>query len=138
YVSSRDSDSVLRFDGKTGTFRDAFIPSGSGGLNRPPYLFFTHTDPTTLAYVPPQSSRFLITAPSTVVAGTPIDITVTALAGTGNIDATYQGTVTFSTTDPDSGVVLPADYTFTTGDGSDNGMHAFPAGVTLVTLGDQT
>jgi hypothetical protein len=45
--------------------------------------------------------------------------------------------VTFSTTDLDSGVVLPADYTLTTGDGGDNGVHTFPGGVTLVTAGDQ-
>jgi len=42
------------------------------------------------------------------------------------------------TTDTDAGVVLPASYPFTTGDGADNGVHAFPGGVTLVTLGDQT
>jgi adhesin/invasin len=46
--------------------------------------------------------------------------------------------VTFSTNDSDSGVVLPADYTFTTGDGGDKGVHTFVGGVTLVTLGDQT
>jgi hypothetical protein len=46
--------------------------------------------------------------------------------------------VTFSTTDPDSGVVLPGDYTFTTGDGGNNGVHTFRGGVTLITVGDQT
>jgi hypothetical protein len=34
--------------------------------------------------------------------------------------------------------LLPADYTFTTGAGGDNGVHTFSGGVTLVTLGDQT
>jgi hypothetical protein len=34
--------------------------------------------------------------------------------------------------------VLPADYTFTTGEGGDNGAHTFPGGVMFVTLGDQT
>ncbi len=38
----------------------------------------------------------------------------------------------------DPGVVLPADYTFTTGVSSDNGVHTFAAGVTLITPGDQT
>jgi hypothetical protein len=65
-------------------------------------------------------------------------VTVTALDPSGNIDTSYQGTVTFSTTDADSGVVLPADYTFTTGDGGDNGVQSFPGGVTLITVGDQT
>jgi hypothetical protein len=81
---------------------------------------------------------FRITAAPTAVAGTPFDVTVTALEAYGKIDTTYQGTVTFTTTDPDSGVVLPADYTFTTGDGGDNGVHTFPGGVTLATVGDQT
>jgi hypothetical protein len=97
-------------------------------------LCFTNTDPTTLAYVPPRS-HFLITVAPTAVSGTPFDITLTALDLYGNLDTNYQGTVTFSTTDPDTGVVLPADYTFTTGD---NGVHTFSGGVTLVTVGDQT
>jgi sugar lactone lactonase YvrE len=82
-------------------------------------------------------NRFQITAASTAVSGTAFDLTVTALDLYGNLDTNYQGTVTFSTTDPDSGVVLPADYTFTTG-GGDNGVHTFSGGVTLVTVGDQT
>jgi hypothetical protein len=45
--------------------------------------------------------------------------------------------VTFSTTDPDSGVVLHANYTFTSGVGGDNGVHTFPGGVTLITAGSQ-
>jgi hypothetical protein len=83
-------------------------------------------------------NRFQITAASTAVSGTPFDLTVTALDLYGNLDTTYQGTVTFSTTDPDSGVVLPADYTFTTGVGGDNGVHTFSGGLTLVTVGAQT
>jgi hypothetical protein len=138
YICNNTSDNVLRFDGTTGAFIDAFIPPGSGGLGHPARLFFTNTDPTTLAYVPPSHSRFLITAAATAVSGTPFDVTVTALDPSGNIDPTYQGTVTFTTTDPDSGVVLPADYTFTTGVGGDNGVHTFPGGVTFVTVGDQT
>jgi sugar lactone lactonase YvrE len=82
--------------------------------------------------------RLQLTAASTAVAGVPFDITVTALDPSGNIDPMYQGTVTFSSTDSDSGVVLPADYTFTTGDGKDNGVHTFNSAVTLVTLGDRT
>jgi streptogramin lyase len=137
YVNSLNSNSVLRYDGTTGAFIDVFVTSGSGDLNHPAYLCFTNTDPTTLAYVPPRS-RFLITAASTAVAGMPFDVTVMALDPMGNVDANYQGMVTFSTTDPDSGVVLPADYTFTTGVGGDNGVHTFSGEVTLVTVGDQT
>jgi hypothetical protein len=87
---------------------------------------------------PAAAAGFLITAAPTAVSGTPFDLAVTALDAYGNIDINYQGTVIFSTTDPDTGVVLPAEYTFTTGDGGDNGVHNFPGGVILLTLGDQT
>jgi hypothetical protein len=50
----------------------------------------------------------------------------------------YTGTVTFTTSDPDPGVVLPADYTFTLDDG---GSHTFTdtglGETTLITPGDQ-
>src|SRR5262249_40747371 len=93
-------------------------------------------NPVGLAFSPFPTLRI---EPVTVaVSGTPFDITVTALDPSGNVDTSYQGTVTFSTTDPDSGVVLPGDYTFTTGTGGDNGVHTFSGGVTLGTVGDQT
>src|SRR5262249_44442767 len=97
---------------------------------------FRNTDPTTLTYV--AVSRFHITVAPLVVSVAPFDVTVTALDRNGNIDTNFQGTVTFSTTDPASRVGLTADYTFTTGDGGDNGVHVFPGGVTLLTVGDQT
>src|SRR5262249_33982806 len=56
----------------------------------------------------------------------------------GNTDTNYQGTITFTTSDTDPGVVLPAVYTFTVGDGRDNGVHTFADAVTLVTGGEQT
>src|SRR5207245_413267 len=89
-------------------------------------------------YVRTPANHLLITAAATAVSGTPFDVTVTALDPYGKIDANYQGTVTFSTTDPDPSVVLPADYTFTAGDSGDNGVHTFSGGFMLVTVGDQT
>jgi hypothetical protein len=80
---------------------------------------------------------YTVAAPASVPPETSFDITITARDPYGNIATNYQGTVTFSTSDPDSGVMLPADYTFTTGDGGDNGVHTFPGGVTLVTVGAQ-
>ena len=53
----------------------------------------------------------------------------------GNTAVNYQGTVTFSTSDTDAGVVLPADDTFTA---ADAGVHTFSGAVTLITPGDQT
>src|SRR5262249_16662276 len=119
----------------TGAFIDVFIAPRAGGLSVPHGLCFTNTDPTTHSYGRGAANHILITTSRTVIAGTPFDVTLTALDLYGNVDTTYQSTVTFSTTDPDSGVVLPAEYTFTTGD---NGVHTFPGGVTLVTVGDQT
>jgi hypothetical protein len=79
--------------------------------------------------------RFQVVAPTSVVANTSFDVTVTALDPYGNVDSNYQDTITFATTDPNPGVVLPAAYTFTF---SDAGVHTFWAGVILVTPGDQT
>ncbi len=39
-VSSRDSDQILRYDGTTGAFVDAFVAAGSGGLSAPAGLVF--------------------------------------------------------------------------------------------------
>jgi streptogramin lyase len=40
YVSSAGSDSILRYDGTSGAFIDAFVPKGSGGLKSPEVLIF--------------------------------------------------------------------------------------------------
>jgi hypothetical protein len=85
------------------------------------------------------ASAFMVTAPSTSVAGQAFDVTVTAVDPFGQVAVGYTGTVTFSTNDPDPGVVLPADYTFTLDDG---GTHTFTdtglGETTLITPGDQT
>jgi hypothetical protein len=138
YICSEQNNSVLRFAGTTGAFVDAFIASGAAGLRFPHGLCFTNTDPTTHSYGRGQANHFLITASSTAAAATPFDVALMAVDVYGNVDPTYQGTVTFSTTDPDSGVALPADYTFTAGVGGDNGVRTFPGGVTLITVGAET
>src|SRR5262249_26048612 len=80
-------------------------------------------------------SLVVVAASASVQPGAPFDITVTALDPFGNLDVNYQGTVTFSTSDSDPGVVMPADYAFTP---ADAGVHTFPGGVTVITPGDQT
>jgi hypothetical protein len=77
----------------------------------------------------------LLTAPATVPAGVPFDLTVMAVDPFGQAAVGYTGTVTFSSSDGDPAVVLPSDYTFTV---ADAGMVGFPGGVTLITEGDQT
>jgi hypothetical protein len=85
------------------------------------------------------ASSFVVTAPDTVQAGVPFDVTVTAVDIFGQVAVGYGGTVTFTTTDPDPGGVLPADYTFTADDG---GIHTFTdtglGETTLVTPSEQT
>jgi hypothetical protein len=87
-----------------------------------------------LDYIP--GLHFVITpSVSTTMAGSPFDLTLTALDQYNNVAVHYVGTVDFSSTDHGSGVVLPADYTFTA---ADVGVHAFVGAVTLVTAGSQT
>jgi protocatechuate 3,4-dioxygenase beta subunit len=81
------------------------------------------------------ATHFSINAPSTVTAGSPFSITVTALDQNGNPAPGYQGTVRFATTDSGAGAVLPPDYTFGATDG---GVHTFPSAVILVTGSFQT
>src|SRR5439155_19790807 len=52
-------------------------------------------------------------SPSSSTAGSAFSVTVTALDANNNADATYRGTVHFTTSDAGAGVILPADYAFT-------------------------
>ena len=85
------------------------------------------------------ATAFVLSAPAKVTVGLPFDLTVTAVDPFGQAAVGYIGTVTFTTSDPDPGVVLPADYTFTT---ANAGMHTFTdtglGETTLITRGQQT
>jgi hypothetical protein len=93
------------------------------------------TSSASIAVAAAPADHLLITAPQSAVSGAPFDVIVTALDPYGNVDANYSGTVTWASSDSDRGVMLPADYPF---QAADSGTHAFPSGVTLVTLGDQS
>ena len=69
--------------------------------------------------------------PSPIQAGVAGNFTVTALDAFGNIATGYGGTIHFTSSDGQA--VLPANYTFTAGDG---GVHTFSA--TLKTAGSQS
>jgi hypothetical protein len=78
---------------------------------------------------------FRVVAPASTTSGVAFDVTVIAVDPYGNTDMNYTGTIHFTTSDMDPGVVLPPDYTFQV---SDAGMVTFASGVTLITPGDQT
>ena len=81
---------------------------------------------------PAAASRLSISAPATATAGKPFSITVTAYDPYNNVATAYRGTVHFASTDRLA--ALPSNYTFTA---SDNGVHLFQNGVTMMTAGTQ-
>ncbi len=72
---------------------------------------------------------------TTPTAGTPFGLTVTAWDVYNHVATHYVGTITFTTSDRGTGVVLPANYTFTA---ADAGVHTFTNGVILVSAGSQS
>ena len=76
--------------------------------------------------------------PSPTAAGASEAFTVTVENNSGAVVTGYTGTIHFSSTDGQvtAGNGLPANYTFTTGSGADNGVHTFAA--TLKTVGAQS
>jgi hypothetical protein len=80
-------------------------------------------------------AHFVISTPSSSSAGSSFSMTVSAKNALGNTVTDYSGTVHITSTDSSGSVVLPANYTFVSGD---SGVHTFTNGVTLVTAGNQT
>jgi hypothetical protein len=81
------------------------------------------------------ATAFLVSAPEMVRSGVPFDVSVMAVDSFGQVAVGYTGYFTFSATDRDPGVILPADYPITLADG---GSVTVRSGVTLITPGDQT
>jgi photosystem II stability/assembly factor-like uncharacterized protein len=78
-------------------------------------------------------THFQVTASaSSVTAGAPFNLTVTALDPSNNVITNFSGTVHFTSSDTKAG--LPSDYTFTPGDA---GVHTF-LNVALKKAGSQT
>jgi hypothetical protein len=77
-------------------------------------------------------AHVIISGPSPAYVGEPFSLTVTAQNPIGTTNSVYRGTLHF--TSSDSRAVLPADYTFTTGDA---GTHVF-TGVAFNTPGTVT
>ena len=85
----------------------------------------------TLSCGTPGHAVLQVSAPSTVMAGAPFNVTVTAMYN-GKIDTAINGPIHFTTTD--AAAHLPTLYVFTA---ADSGTHTF-TDLTLVTPGNQT
>jgi hypothetical protein len=79
------------------------------------------------------ADHYSVDAPSSVAPGVAFGVTVTARDAFNNPVPGFTGRVHF--TSSDGSAVLPGDYIFTA---ADQGVHTFPNGVTLSTLGNQT
>jgi hypothetical protein len=87
-----------------------------------------------ITVAPTKANHLQVTAgPAT--AGSPFDVTVTALDPYNNVATSFLGTVHFSSNDSNKSVSLPADYPFVAGD---QGVHAFSTSATLFTAGTRT
>ena len=84
---------------------------------------------------PDVATHLVVSTGTSHVAGTAFSVTVTAKDANDNTATGYTDTVHFSSSDSGSGVSLPSDYTFLSGD---LGTHTFISGVTLVTTGSQS
>jgi len=138
HLTSTDGQAALGADSMlasgVGTFGVTLKTAGSQTVTATDTTVLTITGSQTVSVTADSLSKLGVTAPSSVVAGRPFSVTVTAQDAYGNTITGYAGTVHFTSSDLDPQVVLPADYMFT---GSDMGVHAFN-GVMLQTAGPQS
>jgi hypothetical protein len=95
----------------------------------------TITDSRSVQVNPAAPDHFRVMAPNSVTAGIRFDVIVVMQDAFNNTVTSYVGTVAFTSSDPDPGVRLPANYTFRV---SDRGVHFFTNETILITPGDQT
>jgi hypothetical protein len=102
------------------------------------WLSWTGTSATASATVTYGALDHFLLNPATGshTAGSAFSVALTAQDAANNTVANYTGTVHFTSSDTQA--VLPADYTFTTGTGADNGAHTFTGGVALRSAGSET
>ena len=81
---------------------------------------------------PAAASKFLISAPASVLSSVAFNLMITVQDAYGNVVTGYTGTIHFKSTD--GRATLPADYTFTA---ADKGVHTF-SGLILRRKGNQT
>jgi len=137
HFTSSDGQAALPADATltngTGTFSATLYTAGSQTVTATDTANSSLTATANVSVTPAAATTFVLSYPSTVTKDEPFDLTVTAYDAYGNVATGYTGTVTFSSSDQNPNVVLPADYTFTAADG---GTHTF-SGVSLHNQGQQ-
>jgi hypothetical protein len=119
-------------DAGSHAFSAALLTSGSQILSATDTVDSTiHCDAAIL--VTPAAPSFTLTTPSDANAGSPVNVGLVVQDVFGNAIPNYVGTVTFTSSDPGAGAVVPAPITFA---GSEGGVATAMA--TFVTLGAQT
>lgn len=137
YVASRFTDSILRYDGRTGSLIDTFVPSRAGDLNNPFFLTFgpdgqlyvSSTGNHSVLRFDGQSGAFLdaFVPPRTGGIAGPMGL---AFGPDGNLYVASNGKQTVCRFDGRSGA--PLGYFFESGSGGLNG----PTGITFAPNGD--
>ncbi|MGO9598661.1 MAG: DUF4082 domain-containing protein, partial [Isosphaeraceae bacterium] len=122
-------------DNGTHTFSVTLKTAGSQTVTATDTVTSSITGSATVAVSPAAASTLVVTAPTSATAGAAFSVTVTAKDLYGNTATGYLGTVQFTSSDSQTGVILPANYNFTA---ADAGVHTFTNGVTLETAGSQT
>jgi plastocyanin len=112
-----------------------FFTAGSQTLTAQDTATGSIVGSATVAVTAAPAKLLQVTAPAGAISGTSFDVAVMALDPYGNVDMSYAGTVTWASSDTDAAVMVPTDYPF---QATDSGVHLFAAGVTLITIGDQT
>jgi hypothetical protein len=115
------------------SFAAVLYTAGSQTLTATDVANSSLTSSVSVTVNPGAATHLGVTAGTSQTAGAAFTVTVSALDAFGNTATGYTGTVQFSSTDTKPG--LPASYTFKS---TDNGVHAFTNGTTLVTAGTQS
>jgi hypothetical protein len=138
HFTSSDAQAVLPADSTltagTGTFSATLKTAGPQTITATDTVTPAITGTSaTITVSPAAANHFSVVAPANVTSNVAFTFSVTAKDLFNNTVTGYTGTVHFTSTDLDAGTVLPADYTFVTGE---NGSHTFSA--KLQTVGSQT
>lgn len=137
HFTSNDTGATLPSDSTltsgVGTFSATLTLAGTKSITATDNINGALTNTKTTTVTPSTATHFTVTSGTTQVAGTPFNVVVTAKDAYENTATGYTGTVNFTSSDSNTHVSLPADYTFVSGDSGTKTRSA-----TLATVGTQS